>query len=137
MTKRPHEADIALGRRLKSLRVRRGLSQTELGMLLGVSFQQIQKYENATNRIRVSQLWRIAEALGVPVTELLEISRAESSEVTDMIDTRTARLNGSISGSPVWRAPLPGDVGRGDGGARREGTRRRRHVTARSAAGQR
>jgi transcriptional regulator with XRE-family HTH domain len=91
MTKRPHEADIALGRRLKSLRVRRGLSQTELGMLLGVSFQQIQKYENATNRIRVSQLRRIAEALGVPVMELLEISRAESSEVTDMIDTRTAR----------------------------------------------
>jgi transcriptional regulator with XRE-family HTH domain len=91
MTKRPHEADVALGRRLKSLRVRRGLSQTELGMLLGLSFQQIQKYENATNRLRVSQLWRIADALGVPVTELLEISRAESSEVTDMIDTRTAR----------------------------------------------
>ena len=58
MRKRPHDADIALGRRLKSLRVRRGLSQTELGTLLGVSFQQIQKYENATNRIRVSQLWR-------------------------------------------------------------------------------
>ena len=91
MTKRPDEADIALGRRLKSLRVRRGLSQTALGMLLGVSFQQIQKYENATNRVRVSQLRRIAEALGVPVMELLEISRAESSEVTDMIDTRTAR----------------------------------------------
>ena len=91
MTKRPHEADIALGRRLKSLRIRRGLSQIELGMLLGVSFQQIQKYEKATNRIRVSQLWRIAEALGVPVTELLEISRAESSEVADMIDTRLAR----------------------------------------------
>ena len=91
MTKRPDEADIALGRRLKSLRVRRGLTQTALGLLLGVSFQQIQKYENATNRIRVSQLRRIAEALGVPVMELLEISRAESSEVTDMIDTRTAR----------------------------------------------
>ena len=91
MAKRPDEADIALGRRLKSLRIRRGLSQTALGLLLGVSFQQIQKYENATNRIRVSQLRRIAEALGVPVMELLEISRAESSEVTDMIDTRTAR----------------------------------------------
>jgi transcriptional regulator with XRE-family HTH domain len=91
MTKRPDEADIALGRRLKSLRVGRGLSQTALGLLLGVSFQQIQKYENATNRIRVSQLRRIAEALGVQVMELLEVSRAESSEVTDMIDTRTAR----------------------------------------------
>jgi len=91
MTKRPHEADIALGRRLKSLRVRRGLSQAALGMLLGVSFQQIQKYEKATNRIRVSQLRRIAEALGVPVMELLEMPRAESSEVADMIDTRMAR----------------------------------------------
>jgi len=91
MTKRPDEADIALGRRLKSLRVRRGLTQAALGMVLGLSFQQIQKYEKAINRIRVSQLRRIAEALGVPVMELLEISRAESSEVSDMIDTRTAR----------------------------------------------
>jgi transcriptional regulator with XRE-family HTH domain len=89
--KGPDEVDVALGRRLRSLRVRRGLSQTALGELLGVSFQQIQKYERGTHRIRVSQLRRLAEALSVSARELLEIPKTDSSEIADMIDTRTAR----------------------------------------------
>jgi transcriptional regulator with XRE-family HTH domain len=88
--KEPHEADVALGRRLKSLRIRRGLSQTALGKMLGLSFQQIQKYERGTNRIRVS-LRQIAEALAVPTTELLEFPRTDTGEIADMIDTRIAR----------------------------------------------
>jgi transcriptional regulator with XRE-family HTH domain len=70
--KRPDATDVALGRRLKSLRVRGGLSQTALGEVLGVSFQQIQKYERGANRISVSQLGRLAEALAVSAAELLE-----------------------------------------------------------------
>jgi transcriptional regulator with XRE-family HTH domain len=70
---RPDPADVALGRRLKSLRVRRGLSQTALGEVLGVSSQQIQKYERGAHRLRVSQLRRLAEALAVSVAELLDI----------------------------------------------------------------
>jgi transcriptional regulator with XRE-family HTH domain len=89
--KRPDAADVALGHRLKSLRVRRGLSQTALGEVLGVSFQQIQKYERGANRIRVSQLGRLAEALAVSAGEFLEIPRTEGSEIADMIDTRVAR----------------------------------------------
>jgi transcriptional regulator with XRE-family HTH domain len=89
--KGPEEADLALGRRLKSLRVRRGLSQTALGEVLGVSFQQIQKYERGAHRIRVSQLRRLADALAVPATELLEIPRTDSGAIADMIDTRVAR----------------------------------------------
>jgi transcriptional regulator with XRE-family HTH domain len=89
--KEPHEADVALGRSLKSLRIRRGLSQTALGEMLGLSFQQIQKYERGTNRIRVSQLRQIAEALAVPTTELLEFPRTDTGEIADMIDTRIAR----------------------------------------------
>src|SRR5262245_48587095 len=88
--KRPDAADVALGRRLKSLRVRRGLSQTALGEMLGISFQQIQKYERGAHRIRVSQLGRLAEALGVSPAELLEFPRTESSKIADMIDTRVA-----------------------------------------------
>ncbi len=75
--KRPDAADVALGRRLRSLRVRRRLSQTALGEVLGVSFQQIQKYERGAHRIRVSQLGRLAEALGVSAAEFLEIPRTE------------------------------------------------------------
>jgi len=89
--KSPDAADVALGRRLKSLRVKRGLSQTALGEVIGVSFQQIQKYERGAHRLRVSQLRRLAEALAVSVAELLDIPRTESSVVADMIDTRLAR----------------------------------------------
>lgn len=89
--KGPDEVDVILGRRLKSLRVRRGLSQTALGKVLGLSFQQIQKFERGAHRMRVSQLWRVAEALEVPVTELLGIPSTGTNEITDMIDTQTAR----------------------------------------------
>ncbi len=89
--KGPDEADVSLGRRLRSLRVMRGLSQTALGDVLGVSFQQIQRYETGTHRIKVSQLQRLAAALAVSMTELLEAPKTNSSEITDMIDTPIAR----------------------------------------------
>ena len=56
-----------------------------------MSFQQIQKYERGTNRIRVSQLRQIAGALEVPTTELLDIPRTDTGEIADMVDTRVAR----------------------------------------------
>jgi len=89
--KEPDEADVILGGRLKSLRVRRGLSQTALGNVLGLSFQQVQKFERGAHRMRVSQLWRVVEGLGVPVTELLGTARTNTNEIADMVDTPMAR----------------------------------------------
>src|SRR5262249_1219853 len=68
MTRRagdPRDAEI--GQRVRSLRLQRGLSQTELGNLISVTFQQVQKYEKGANRISAGRLQRIAEVLGVPV----------------------------------------------------------------------
>jgi transcriptional regulator with XRE-family HTH domain len=68
MTRRggdPRDAEI--GQRVRALRVQRGLSQTELGNLISVTFQQVQKYEKGANRISAGRLQRIAEVLGVPV----------------------------------------------------------------------
>jgi transcriptional regulator with XRE-family HTH domain len=68
MTRRggdPRDAEI--GQRVRSLRLQRGLSQTELGNLINVTFQQVQKYEKGANRISAGRLQRIAEVLGVPV----------------------------------------------------------------------
>jgi transcriptional regulator with XRE-family HTH domain len=62
----PRDADIA--KRVRALRLQRGLSQTELGDDLGVTFQQVQKYERGTNRISAGRLFRIAEVLDVPVS---------------------------------------------------------------------
>ena len=63
--------DVLIGRRVRRLRAARGLSQTELGNAVNVTFQQIQKYEGGTNRIAASTLVRIAAALDVSTDELL------------------------------------------------------------------
>lgn len=67
MTKKPHPIDAIIGENLRRIRTHSGLSQTELGRRLGVSFQQIQKYENAANRIAASRLWECARALNAPI----------------------------------------------------------------------
>src|SRR5258708_39214260 len=68
-----HEAlaaglDIDIGRRIKLRRIQLGLSQSDLARKIGpVAFQQVQKYENGTDRVSASRLYLIAEALGVGI----------------------------------------------------------------------
>ena len=64
--------DSAVGARLRAARVESQMSQAVLGEALGVSFQQIQKYEKGTNRISASRLRQIAAALDVPVTHFYD-----------------------------------------------------------------
>jgi ribosome-binding protein aMBF1 (putative translation factor) len=64
--------DVALGRRIRLRRVEIGLSQSELGEKLGVSFQQVQKYEKAVNRVGVSRSQQITGALGLDMTFFYE-----------------------------------------------------------------
>tara|TARA_R100001143_G_scaffold61603_1_gene62760 strand:- start:37925 stop:38293 length:369 start_codon:yes stop_codon:yes gene_type:complete len=63
----PHPTDVFVGRRVREARVAKGMSQTDLGDRLGVSFQQVQKYEKGTNRVGASRLLQTAQALTVPV----------------------------------------------------------------------
>lgn len=63
----PHPIDIHVGRMIRNERIARGLSQTDLSLRLGVSFQQVQKYENGKNRVSCSMLATIAKALHVKV----------------------------------------------------------------------
>jgi transcriptional regulator with XRE-family HTH domain len=60
--------DIELGKRIRLRRVEQKISQAELGDKLGVSFQQVQKYEKGVNRVGAARLQQIATALDVPVT---------------------------------------------------------------------
>ena len=69
--KRPDPIDVAVGLRLRTLRKVKGMSQQGLGEALGITFQQIQKYERGTNRISASMLVKGAHALGVGPTALL------------------------------------------------------------------
>jgi transcriptional regulator with XRE-family HTH domain len=72
--------DVAIGERLRALRLDRGLSQSALASMAGVSFQQLQKYESGANRISAGRLMRIAAALGVPVTAFYGTVGARKSE---------------------------------------------------------
>ena len=65
VTKSPNPIDRHVGARIRMQRIVRGFSQTELGKAVGVTFQQVQKYEKGTNRVSASRLQRIANVLEV------------------------------------------------------------------------
>ena len=68
----PDPVDVAVGRRMRNRRKALGISQEALGEALGITFQQIQKYEKGTNRVGASRLQAIATILGVPVSFFFE-----------------------------------------------------------------
>ncbi|WP_298918363.1 helix-turn-helix transcriptional regulator [uncultured Algimonas sp.] len=78
--KKPHQSkprnanavDLHVGTRLRLRRLQLGMSQSALGDAVGVTFQQIQKYEKGKNRIGASRLWSFAEALEVPLQWFFE-----------------------------------------------------------------
>lgn len=63
----PHPIDIHVGKRIRHRRWEIGMSQQDLAEIVGVRFQQIQKYELGTNRVSASRLWDIADAMKIPV----------------------------------------------------------------------
>ena len=70
--KSPNPIDIHVGSRVRLRRMMLGMSQEKLGEHLGITFQQIQKYEKGTNRIGASRLQAIARVLSVPVAFFFE-----------------------------------------------------------------
>ena len=73
----PRAIDIHVGARVRSRRIELGVSQEWLAAQLGVTFQQLQKYEGASNRVSASRLFRIGQALDVPVSFFFEGMRSE------------------------------------------------------------
>jgi transcriptional regulator with XRE-family HTH domain len=70
--KQPNPIDVHVGSRVRLRRMMLGMSQEKLGESLGITFQQIQKYEKGTNRIGASRLQHIARVLTVPVSFFFE-----------------------------------------------------------------
>jgi len=84
--KRPDPVDVEVGHRIRIERLSRGLSQTALANQLGVTFQQVQKYEKGVNRVGAGRLTKIAEVLGVPVSTFFsgkEVLESEQAKQTD------------------------------------------------------
>ncbi len=77
-TKAPNPIDKHVGARVRMRRLLVGMSQEKLGTSLGITFQQIQKYEKGTNRIGASRLQQISEVLAVPVSYFFEDAQGEA-----------------------------------------------------------
>ena len=71
-SKNPNPIDVHVGNRVRMRRMLIGMSQERLARELGLTFQQVQKYEKGTNRISASRLYRMAQILGVPVQYFFE-----------------------------------------------------------------
>ena len=99
--------DVAIGSRLRALRNASGLSQENLGAALGVTFQQVQKYEKGKNRVSVRQLSKISETLGCSVQDIIggdpaAGAKGELAELLSLMSTREglamARAFSALSG---------------------------------------
>src|SRR5712692_1757117 len=71
-SKKPDLIDVEVGQRIRIQRLAAGLSQTELGERIGVTFQQVQKYEKGANRVGAGRLTKIARVLNIPVSSFFD-----------------------------------------------------------------
>ncbi len=81
----PHPTDVHVGSRVRVRRTMLGMSQEKLGESVGLTFQQMQKYERGMNRIGASRLYELSGVLGVPVSyffEGLDDARSKGGEDT-------------------------------------------------------
>lgn len=74
-----HPVDVHVGKRVRHRRWMVGMTQQQLGDIVGIKFQQIQKYETGMNRISASRLWDIALALDVSISFFFEGFDAEEA----------------------------------------------------------
>ena len=86
LSKRTAEADKRVGACVRAARVKAGLSQSKLAAELGITFQQLQKYEKGKNRIAVSTLLLIADALSLPVQSFFTSVERQANDASDWPD---------------------------------------------------
>jgi transcriptional regulator with XRE-family HTH domain len=85
-----HPTDIAVGRKVRERRMLLGWTQQRLAEALGVTFQQVQKYERGANRFSASMLEATAKALGVPISHFFDESQRDVAEAPfdDLLSSR-------------------------------------------------
>ena len=93
MNKSPHPIDIHVGQRLKQQRILQGISQESLAKQLGITFQQIQKYENGTNRISASKLYELSQILKTPIQFFFENYQKSTQPIEKSSELTTKELH--------------------------------------------
>lgn len=97
MGKRTDPYDVEVGRRIRARRVAKQMSQMDLAGRLGLTFQQVQKYEKGVNRVGAGRLIKIANVLGIPVSTLFGAHDANT----------IARSDRGTASSPLKLLTLP------------------------------
>jgi transcriptional regulator with XRE-family HTH domain len=87
-----HKVDIHVGKRIRQRRWLTGMTQQKLAELVGIKFQQIQKYETGANRVSASRLWDIADALEVNVAFFFEGMQQEDAETAGVVVPKNTAL---------------------------------------------
>lgn len=83
-----HPVDVIVGKRIRLRRSALSISQTELAERLGLTFQQIQKYERGANRVSCSRLVELSKALDVPIVYFFEDAGSDEGRLFDQLDLR-------------------------------------------------
>ncbi len=93
----PDAIDEHVGSRIRTRRIGLRMSQAELGRSLGVTFQQVQKYENGSNRVGASTLFRVATALGMPLDYFFESLPAAAAKLKSKSKSKSRGLSDKTS----------------------------------------
>jgi transcriptional regulator with XRE-family HTH domain len=99
----PNPVDLHVGGKVKTRRLMLGLSQEELAQAIGLTFQQVQKYEKGTNRISVSRLMDISRALKSPVDYFLSGAAAAMQSKKLAIKGFSDTKQSALEGDPMTR----------------------------------
>ena len=106
--KKPNPIDVYVGNKIREARVLQGMSQTSLAEMIGITFQQLQKYENAHNRVSCSRLFAISLVLDVPVQAFFAgAGEGSAPELIDLPPSTTLDLVNAYSRlSPALRKSI-------------------------------
>ena len=97
----PNPVDMHVGQRIRQRRTLLGVTQQKLGQMLGVTFQQVQKYERGANRVGSSRLFDVARVLEVPISFFFD-------EMSQQVQARSpSRLAGFAETKPLAFEPDP------------------------------
>lgn len=100
---KPNPIDVHVGTRVRLRRTLLGMSQEKLGDALGLTFQQVQKYERGANRIGASRLFDLSRVLDVPVSFFFDDIKAEAIEASQAEPAGREPAGGGYEPDPMMR----------------------------------
>jgi len=92
-----HPVDTHVGKRIKEIRTIRGLTQSNVADHLGISFQQLQKYETGANRVSASRMFELSKLLNITPSFFFEGLEGQNYDSMPPMDMETARIASALS----------------------------------------